>query len=146
MTSPKTVDLDAIEARAAAATPGPWTHSRGMGRQPDDAGADWLNTPAYSAMVDELETPDAAFIAHARVDVPAMAREIRELRAELTRCQTLLAARVNELEGKGADLEKAQAEAVALRGAVVEIANAHPDGNPFRLIELARAALAKVQP
>ncbi len=51
-----------------------------------------------------------------------------------------------ELAAANARADAAQAEAGALRGAVVEIANAHPDGNPFRLIELARAALAKVQP
>lgn len=76
-----TVDLDAIEARANAATPGPWGH---------------YSTGSYvyatRTKVCQLEDPwiangnqrnDAAFIAHAREDVPALIAEVRRLREEL---------------------------------------------------------------
>ncbi len=75
------IDLDAIEARANAATAGPWTHSRGIGKHMHDPEpADWINTGWYSACVEELETVDAAFCCAARTDVPALCAEIRRLR------------------------------------------------------------------
>lgn len=78
------LDLDAIEARAEAATPGPWrveaTEHPGEVTVRDGAGRDliWgldLGECGFEKRV------DADFIAHAREDVPAMAEEIRRLRA-----------------------------------------------------------------
>ena len=78
------IDLDAIEARANAATAGPWSidyieHTGEHGiliNEPDGtlgcAGrlvANWLT---YS---------NAEFVAHAREDIPALIEEIRRLRA-----------------------------------------------------------------
>ena len=79
---PGVIDLDAIKARCEATTPGPWEvngsphdrHIATVGRhyitKPDRAGR--------SAHNDEI----AAFIAHARTDVPALAAEVERLRAE----------------------------------------------------------------
>jgi 4-hydroxyphenylpyruvate dioxygenase-like putative hemolysin len=87
------LDLDAILARAAAATPGPW------GTQRDLAGAYTVQarprTTRYGMendgdiatlaadRTDAENYANARFIAHAPADVKAMAAEIRCLRAEL---------------------------------------------------------------
>ncbi|MGN7133404.1 hypothetical protein ACTHQY_09035 [Rhodococcoides corynebacterioides] len=67
------LDLDAIEARADAATVGPWTligggeyvTGAGLLVAPDDGG---------------VSSDDAEFIAHARTDVPVLVAEVRRLR------------------------------------------------------------------
>jgi hypothetical protein len=67
------VDLDAIRARAQAATPAPW--------HPCDDGAllvgDYRPHPWTSA--------DVVFCALARADVPALCDEVERLRRELLR-------------------------------------------------------------
>ncbi len=191
MTAP--VDLDAIEARAAAATQGPWC-TRALrlllrfGRKNDG--------PWNEADEDEPENgwalphdDDAAFIASARTDVPAMAREIRELRAELAEEREMHALTQRQFSGVAtrcnaaeAALEKAQADTMlmaqvgqryldernALRDALQGVVLTLDEGTAAHLawtedkgtldqiteadnahvaaIELARAALAKVQP
>jgi hypothetical protein len=75
-------ELDAIEARAADATPGPWSARRdGAVWQPGDmvtmAGAvATVTDPTHPSAV-----RDAAFIAAARADVPALVSALREARA-----------------------------------------------------------------
>ncbi|MER6534346.1 hypothetical protein ABT215_11145 [Streptomyces sp900105755] len=89
----KTLDLDSIEARKNAATPGPWGAHRdlsavytvqarprttrfGMETDGDIAtlAADRSDAENYA---------NAAFIAHAREDVEQLVAEVRHLRAEL---------------------------------------------------------------
>jgi hypothetical protein len=87
----QSLDLDAIEARAEAATPGPWTTDgweiyQGTG----DGAPDLMRWVGETCRADDYDgsRADAAFIAHAREDVPAMAAEIRRLRAELAEART----------------------------------------------------------
>jgi len=87
-------DLDAIEARAAAATPGPW----------DDLRVGWSGDPgvprSYEAQLCNRDgtavvilTHDgsteahanAAFVAHSRSDVPSLVAHVRRLEALLDR-------------------------------------------------------------
>jgi len=83
------LDLSAIEARANAATPGEWTYS--------DGNPDWYyvekdgNPFVMMTPLIDNRSPDpirknrrnnAAFIAAARTDVPALTRYARELEAE----------------------------------------------------------------
>jgi hypothetical protein len=86
------LDLDAIEARANAATPGPW-HKEHTDPNPlhgcvtiGDHG--WVcagpNAPAYDEDSDEGHA-DAEFVAHARTDVPALVALVRELRRMVQR-------------------------------------------------------------
>jgi hypothetical protein len=80
-------ELQAIEERANAATPGPWTvddHPNDfavIAPHPVESG----NT--YIAFIDgglsNDSRRDGAFIAHARADVPALIAEVRSLRAKL---------------------------------------------------------------
>lgn len=93
------IDLEAIEARAAKATAGPWLRrdwfmeqGREVGifvsRSDDPATA----TSIAETMVDDPEDGthgilaaerDAAFIAASRTDIPALCAEVRKLRTEL---------------------------------------------------------------
>ena len=73
-------DLAAMEDRASAATPGPWTTGG------DSCGeAYWFGVAAGEEDVaDHVPSEaDAAFIAAARQDVPALITEVRRLRALL---------------------------------------------------------------
>lgn len=75
-TTTTALDLDAIEARANAATEGPWT------AYPD--GFVWTKQPILGDPVSgSVELADAQFIAAARQDVPALVAEVRRLRAAL---------------------------------------------------------------
>ena len=85
-------ELAAAEARAAAATPGPWErcdagtwqHGRYRRtevfvRRPDDDVA--IASDILDPESDEVSDANADFIAHARTDVPALVAEVRRLRA-----------------------------------------------------------------
>jgi hypothetical protein len=84
-------ELNAIEARANAATAGPWAmaeyHPQTMLLYP-------IGNPvtqellAYPIQGGENSQNNAAFIAYAREDVPALLAYIRELHAELNRYDT----------------------------------------------------------
>lgn len=70
-TSEKGLDLDAIEARARAATLGPWTYEKGF-LSPSVAEESECGEWKYNGR----------FIAHARTDVPALVGEVRRLRSK----------------------------------------------------------------
>lgn len=92
-----TIDLDAIEARANAATPGPWTVSRSSdhpGERHIDAG---LGAGVYVAM--DVGADDAAFIANARTDIPALVARVRELEAAERELNAVCANERGEGEG-----------------------------------------------
>jgi hypothetical protein len=88
-------EVEAIRARAEAATPGPWrVRQRTSNGQPTCleiyAGNDWIATLPGSTWLNLSDPELAAFIAAARVDVPrlcdtiaAQAARIAELEAEL---------------------------------------------------------------
>lgn len=87
------LDLDAIRARAAAATPGPWWAATDeVGFCLNDQPHAFVYTPsgdshdviALTGMIGEHHAshPDAEFIAAARADVPALLAEVDRLRFE----------------------------------------------------------------
>jgi hypothetical protein len=85
------VDLDAIKARLAAATDGPWY------TQPNDLIGGWCvrikDTPPSEGpgeVASFTRKEDAAFIAAARVDLPALVAEIEQLRAKIKTLHALL--------------------------------------------------------
>lgn len=101
------LDLDAIEARAAAATEGPWewredSHDRLIlagplkSPSPDDESAyPWMAVLSWAGLKEpkrpltaKLSPADKAFIAAARTDVPALVAEVRRLRATITWMRT----------------------------------------------------------
>lgn len=81
---PQPLDLDAIEARTDAASSGPWsTHLDWPGRVFSRNQFSGHIARCTGTRADE----NAAFIAHARTDVPALVSEIRRLTAELQQAQ-----------------------------------------------------------
>lgn len=82
-------ELKAIEARAHAATPGPW--HEGVGKLRDGETREMVISPADDVIVAlayggfgnpvDRTTQDRKFIASARTDVPALVAEVRRLQA-----------------------------------------------------------------
>ncbi len=72
-------DLDQIEARLLAATPGPWK-SLVEGRD-HTSGSSFIQTPASDIEPSGATAADQDFIAHARQDLPKLLAEVRRLRA-----------------------------------------------------------------
>lgn len=86
------LDLDALEALAAAATPEPWV----VGHNRD--GEAWLRFPAGGWISAEWRWEhDAQFTAAARTAVPALVARVRALEAEVA----VLKARIREYKGWG---------------------------------------------
>lgn len=80
MTQPagQPLDLDPIQAREQAATPGPW-HSADRIIGGGNSGRPIAEMYRYSRY--HRPDVDGEFIAHARADVPALLAEVRRLRA-----------------------------------------------------------------
>lgn len=85
------LDLDAIEARANAATEGPWDSYTvpGTGRIAGYVAVAISDTEMQIARF-EGGFFDAEFIAHARTDVPALVARVRELEAAVERVRALV--------------------------------------------------------
>lgn len=78
------LDLDAIEARANAATPGPWHWILGYGIGVAGVGAITLDGDGPRM------TPDQDFVCRARMDVPALIARVREQEQEIARLRSAL--------------------------------------------------------
>ena len=89
MDSEMNLDLDAIEARAKAATPGPWVVDKdafGIGVIAESQIGIPDNDPEGVYIADcykKSAEVHAEFIAHAREDIPALIAEVRRLEGEL---------------------------------------------------------------
>jgi hypothetical protein len=80
------LDLDEIEARANAATPGPWEayftlHGDPMVVEQGQGPFGAVTLP--STAPDDYGKANAEFIAHAREDIPALVQRVRELEQTL---------------------------------------------------------------
>ncbi len=74
------INLDAIEARASAATPEPWKSQNVAG------GLRLIVAHEYGTVgetVDDMAEENGRFIAHARTDVPALIAEVQRLRLQV---------------------------------------------------------------
>lgn len=74
------LDIDAIEERANAATPGPWETAYDTGESIHAEPT--LYAPGNVEIAATFRADDDRFIAHAREDVPALIAEVRRLRFE----------------------------------------------------------------
>jgi predicted oxidoreductase len=84
-------ELDAIERRAASASPGPWTsfiegrdHLSGdtfirIGGEHDDTPDMYVSISEAGQVSKNVPDSDLDFIAHARQDVPRLVAEVRRL-------------------------------------------------------------------
>ena len=90
------LDLDAIEARANAATSGPWYQGRD-GRRYESSHEvftreDMYDAESRDAYPQAARSEDAEFIAHAREDVPALVAAVRERDEMLAKISAAVAA------------------------------------------------------
>lgn len=75
------LDLDVIDGRSKAATPGPWFQGREGIRYENPRDIYSHREPIEGVSTDIPTTDaDAEFIVHAREDVPALVAEVRRLR------------------------------------------------------------------
>ena len=90
-------DLDAIRARADAATPGPWrTWNDGhVGSPTVHIGGGVMPTPGSDPA---QRMPDAEFIAHARTDIPALLAALAAAHAETERLRRAVADQADRME------------------------------------------------
>ncbi|PPG34494.1 hypothetical protein [Rathayibacter sp. AY2B9] len=77
------LDLNTIEARAAAATVGPWATFNRFHIEAPSVDRNVTQAAEWESSGIEREE-DAEFIAHARTDIPALIAEVRRLREEKT--------------------------------------------------------------
>lgn len=80
------LDLDAIEARANAATSGPWCTDSWeiyQGTEYEPGLSTWIGETCRGMTSAEQDRADAAFVAAARTDVPALVAEVRRLRDQV---------------------------------------------------------------
>lgn len=75
--------LNEIEARTAAATPGPWKLHAARDSCGDNIFSDSMPPRRIANTYGDVDSPNAIFIAHARTDIPTLVAEVRRLR-ELT--------------------------------------------------------------
>lgn len=116
------LDLAAIEARANAATRGPW----GVEQSPNDLYSALVVGTALDPGAPELAAcltrADAEFIAAARTDVPQLVAEVRRLESALANANAVAADRIADRDKICRDLmaerDEAREEAKQLRAAV----------------------------
>ena len=132
------IDLDAIEARANEATPGPWVVDR------YDTHRVFRRTECgpvavADAGLHEDSTGNAAFIASARTDVPALIARVRELEAERERMKTFAAQNFSAMLRQEA--EQMREYGLSYEG-VRKVLREHDDGEISfgKLMDLIRAA------
>lgn len=118
------IDLDAIEARANAATPGPWFFDDGLAqtgefeydrtRPPVIGGSE----PVWEADVRDFSDLNSIFIAAARTDIPALVAEVRRLQRELEECVISEAAIGHMVIKRDATIESLTVELAKLKRAL----------------------------
>jgi hypothetical protein len=88
MTDIEPLDIEAIEARANAATPGPWHITTDPGdivvwatNEPEDSNfvGNVGGGRVQQCVIFDCDVANGEFIAHARTDVPALVAEVRKL-------------------------------------------------------------------
>lgn len=89
------IDIEAIAARADAATPGPWRRHDTRDYAEIHNGDSWGKAMAPIALVGDAD--DADFIAHAREDIPALLTHIAELTARAEKAEAKLARAVEDI-------------------------------------------------
>jgi hypothetical protein len=123
------MNLDEIEARANAATPGPWKYC---------ADSDAIKG-TNALIVRGARSNSGPFIAAARTDVPALIARVRELEAECERTRIFGSRKFAEL--RAADVEQMRAYGLSYEG-VRTVLREYNDGEISlgKLMDLIRAA------
>lgn len=118
------IDLDAIRARADAATDGPWRSDKEWGAithgpdavvhafYADDCESCAVNIEDEATVV--IDPADAEFIAHAREDIPALLAEVERLQS-VARAERADEKRIHQIIESGLIAERDQAEVTVER-------------------------------
>jgi hypothetical protein len=118
-TSPEPLDLDAIEAKAAEATTGPWVPELTLIDGPRASTYGRYSFPvALPGSGSRDPDADMVFIAAARSDVPALVAEVRRLRADLDTAHDALDGTRDYLRECGDRKIRIERERDALRAAI----------------------------
>lgn len=142
--------LAEIEARADAATPGPWVIVESA--LPDDWGVteEKLGTerkglfrrkPRHQSIAQMLWEEDAPFVAHARTDIPALCQTVRALRDQLQeeqRRNQTQADSIMDLEAENTTLREQLAEAQKQIEKQDAIISAYENNDEEALVEAER--------
>jgi hypothetical protein len=120
---PEGLDLDVIEARANAATPGPWfAAAEDVFRSANDPEYGPVSSLVGGAEANHPE--DALFMAHAREDVPALVVEVRGHRDRAARIRGLEREARDEYDTLRADETASVADLVGAEARVAALAAA----------------------
>lgn len=115
------VDLAVIRERCDAATPGKWRRQAVNVVAPSGDDVCWLpRYPTFPAEREVQARADAAFIAHARTDVPRLLAEVERLQEEVTRWRGLLREAADEIDRQREILDRFRQVGAALRTATEE--------------------------
>lgn len=103
------LDLDGIKARAEAATPGPWVNINDSTVEADcgDEDCRWWDVEGYHTHTVHVRGSNAAFIAAARSDIPALVAEVEALRYELGNVRVVLSQYKADRDALSARIEAA---------------------------------------
>jgi hypothetical protein len=92
----KKAQLDEIEKRTEAATPGPWEdRTTGYTKNGLASGEPYHRVmakigAAYFPVSELIDSYDAAFIAHARIDIPALIAEIKSCWKRIAQLESMI--------------------------------------------------------
>lgn len=122
---PPALDLDAIEARAAAVYPGPWragtleAEGKVWAHDPEALGGPSCGERCVFIANKHFEhTANREFIAHARQDVPALVARVRELEAQLSATEAEARTALDALHAR---LDAAEAERRGIRESIAYV-------------------------
>jgi len=133
------MNIDEIEARANAATPGPWKHEGQEVRAAYHVAFCGEAATSQGATSARDCTRNARFIAHARTDVSALIARVRELEAECERLKTFAAQNFSAMIRQEA--QQMREYGLSYEG-VRKVLREHDDGEISfgKLMDLIRAA------
>ena len=115
------LDLDAIRARAEAASEGPWECNAYHVFMDGRAQVRIAHPGRPGVLMGTMLGSDAEFIAHARTDIPALLARIAELEAADTENRRIFAKYVGELHTALLDVEQLTFERDQARARVAEL-------------------------
>ena len=117
-------ELAAIRERAEKATPGPWFGEGAEVFTRGDASFNWIPTIYHGRSPEQCrqQEQDAAFIAHARTDIPALLAQVERLRAENAQQSEWIAALMDEQPRYATANARLTTENAALREIVQAVA------------------------
>lgn len=129
--SNKALDLEPIQARCEAATPGPWGYHHEVNEvyseQCDDESSFQMAWFAYGTVYRRMKRRehDGNFIAHAREDIPALIAEVERLRDGLRRYDRELSKALEQVKALTNERNSALVKCKTMQGLLGDVAQLH---------------------